>query len=143
MVEIIAFPTRTDARHAPAERPRETPAPGREPRAAAGIELARYELPPTHIAPAPPPSGGARPAPILARLPRHCTMHASTPLCAIPHPSRPGEYKWPRLEEAHRILLRSEMDDAHDALADVLATMRLWCHLVEHGALPRIQEEGR
>lgn len=50
-----------------------------------------------------------------------CAMRAATPLCKLPG-KRPDEYKFPRLGEAHRILVGSELENAHDALADVLGT---------------------
>lgn len=61
-----------------------------------------------------------------------CTMQATTPLCRIPAKFGSG-YKWPRLEEALRILMGRELIDAHDALADVSATRDLYFWLVENG----------
>ena len=55
-----------------------------------------------------------------------CTMERSTPICAIPHPSRPGRHKWPKLAEACQIMLGETMgDEAHDAKADAMACLRL------------------
>lgn len=56
-------------------------------------------------------------------LPRYCTMEASTNICRLPG-RYPGKYKWPRLDEAYRILVDPEgFEGAHDALADIQATI--------------------
>ena len=52
---------------------------------------------------------------------RHCTMEASTPALKIPSKYRAGEFKWPKLQEAHQHFLGRQFDDAHDAMADVRA----------------------
>lgn len=59
-----------------------------------------------------------------------CTMMATTNLCKIPKPSNPSTYKWPKLEEAHQILLGEPFSKGHDALEDVRATARIFKHLV-------------
>jgi DNA polymerase-3 subunit epsilon len=48
----------------------------------------------------------------------YCTMQNSTKLCKIQ--SARG-YKWPKLEEAYRILLDKELKGAHRAMVDVKA----------------------
>lgn len=53
--------------------------------------------------------------------PWHCTMLESTPILKIPSPRRLGDYKWPTLSEAYRHFTKSELQNAHDALADVRA----------------------
>lgn len=64
----------------------------------------------------------------------YCTMQAATPHCRLPHRSsaygRSG-YKWPSLQEAHRHFCGVEFDDAHDAMADVRACMRIYWALQE------------
>ncbi len=52
-------------------------------------------------------------------LPSFCTMKATTDLCELPGKFK-GKYKWPKLEEAVRILLKREPSNAHDALGDVM-----------------------
>lgn len=52
---------------------------------------------------------------------RHCTMEAATNVCKIPSPYRAGEYKWPKLIEAHQHFLGRGFDGAHDAGADTKA----------------------
>lgn len=52
-----------------------------------------------------------------------CTMEATTPICKIPSAFKGrGPYKWPKLDEAYRILIDPEgFSGAHDALKDVNA----------------------
>ena len=66
---------------------------------------------------------------VLTDKPRFCTMDATTDLCKIPG-RYPGKFKWPKLIEAHTILLGGGFDGAHDALADVRACQRLHAHLL-------------
>lgn len=62
-----------------------------------------------------------------------CTMKGTTDLCKISNPKYPnGKYKWPKLTEAHQILLGEGFDGAHDALADVRATGRIFKHLIQN-----------
>lgn len=59
----------------------------------------------------------------------YCTMKSSTDLCKIPHPNpkRPGEFKWPTLQEAYKTLVDPRgFDGAHDAFADVTATHEIY-----------------
>lgn len=53
---------------------------------------------------------------------QYCTMKNATNLCRIPKKKGSG-YKWPKLEEATRILCGYELDGAHDAMADTRACM--------------------
>lgn len=71
------------------------------------------------------------------KLPPHCVMKMMTPLCAIPG-NFPGSTKWPNLTEAHQHAFGQPFTDAHDALADVLATGRLikWLRDQNHWAPP-------
>ncbi len=57
-----------------------------------------------------------------------CTMKASTPLCKI---KGARGYKWPKLTEAHQILLGEGFEGAHDALADVRACTRVYFKIQE------------
>ena len=63
-----------------------------------------------------------------------CTMRGLTHTCALPHPKRSG-YKYPRLEEACRVVLRREMKGAHDALNDAKACLWLLRAMRERGML--------
>lgn len=73
--------------------------------------------------------------PVPTSMPNvYCTMKATTPLCKIPKQKGNG-YKWPKLEEALRILLNQEITDAHDALGDVRSTRALLLWLLDNGHL--------
>lgn len=58
--------------------------------------------------------------------PNFCTMLNSTNYCRIP--GNHG-YKWPRLEELYKICFDKNLEDAHNAKADVLATYKIFYHL--------------
>lgn len=64
-----------------------------------------------------------------------CTMQASTDYCAIPSNSPYGGYKWPKLDELYCKLFGRMFDNAHDALADVEATMKCYFELKKKGIL--------
>lgn len=59
----------------------------------------------------------------------HCAMLACVNICKLPKPSgywRPNDqYKWPKLIEAHQFFFNCGFDKAHDALADVRATVKV------------------
>jgi DNA polymerase-3 subunit epsilon len=59
---------------------------------------------------------------------RFCTMKAATPICKIPHanPRSETDYKWPKLVECMRHFFDEGHAGAHDALADVRATSRVY-----------------
>lgn len=56
------------------------------------------------------------------------TMKAMTPVCKLP--GNYGDYKWPRLQEAHKHAFGTEFDGAHDAMADVRACARVYFWLM-------------
>ena len=60
------------------------------------------------------------------QLPTFCTMKSSTNFCQIP--GNRG-YKWPRLEELYSICFNKKLKNAHNALADVRATHKIFYHL--------------
>lgn len=63
----------------------------------------------------------------LSNKGRFCTMQESTEICRIPSQYREGEYKWPKLIEAYKILVdESGFDGAHDALVDVKACVEIY-----------------
>lgn len=56
-----------------------------------------------------------------------CTKEESTAFCKIP--GRYNTYKWPKLDELHKILFQEGFANAHDALADVRACARCFFNL--------------
>lgn len=60
--------------------------------------------------------------------PSYCTMKLSTNYCRLP--GKRG-FKSPKLEELYRVLFGTGFDNAHDALADVRATVRCFWKLKE------------
>lgn len=76
-----------------------------------------------------------------------CTMIVSSGLCKLKPTNRMiaagrgGQYKSPKLEEAHRILVGSEMENAHDAMADVRGCMRVYESILKV-AIERKDGEG-
>ena len=73
----------------------------------------------------------------MANLNKYCTMDASKSIVAIPPTDRMKaagitDYKSPRLEEAYKFFTGKDLDGAHDALVDVLATIEVFKHL-KHG----------
>jgi len=65
----------------------------------------------------------------LQDLPRTCTMKKTTQFCGIKGKYTFQNYKWPKLQELHKILFGEPFDNAHDALADVRATARCFFEL--------------
>jgi DNA polymerase III epsilon subunit-like protein len=63
-----------------------------------------------------------------------CTMLSTTNYCKL-LPIVHGEYKWPKLEELHYKLFGYTFSGAHDALADVEATMKCYFELKKKGIL--------
>lgn len=61
-----------------------------------------------------------------------CTMHGSTDYCQIP-----GSYgyKWPKLSELHKILFGEDFEEAHNAEADISATVRCFWELRKRGVM--------
>jgi len=60
-----------------------------------------------------------------------CTMEAMTPICKLPFANGKRawgnqKYKWPTLQEAHCHAFGNKFEGAHDALADVRATARVY-----------------
>jgi DNA polymerase III epsilon subunit-like protein len=67
-------------------------------------------------------------------LPRICTMFKTTKLCGLKQPdsNRP---KWPSLQDLHLHLFGETFEGAHDAMADVLATLACYKELVQIGEI--------
>lgn len=70
---------------------------------------------------------------VLMEKPRFCTMKATTNLCKLP--GRYGQYKWPKLIEAHQHFFGEGFDGAHDALVDVRACHRVHMHLLKNNLI--------
>jgi len=59
-------------------------------------------------------------------------MQSSTDFCAI---SGPYGNKWPKLEELHYKLFRTNFADAHDASVDIKMTAKCFWELMRKGVL--------
>lgn len=64
-------------------------------------------------------------ADLFKQTPWFCTMLHTTDICKLPKARGTG-YKWPKLQEAHKHFFGAEFDGAHDALADLRATKRIY-----------------
>jgi DNA polymerase III subunit epsilon len=64
-----------------------------------------------------------------------CTMQSSTTYCKLPQANGRGGFKWPKLEELHRSLFACDFDGAHDAMADIQATVKCFFTLVTLGVI--------
>lgn len=65
-----------------------------------------------------------------------CTMLGLMNACALPHPSKPGRFKWPRLSEAVQTLFGETLEGAHDAATDAEACCRLLSAMRDRQLLP-------
>ena len=63
---------------------------------------------------------------------KYCTMMKSTSYCRLP--AKRG-FKWPKLEELYTVLFEKCFDNAHDALADVIACKECFFELVKRGVI--------
>ncbi len=61
-----------------------------------------------------------------------CTMQSATDYCALPGPY--GN-KWPKLSELHDKLFQKGFEEAHNAAADVAATMKCFWELKRLGVI--------
>lgn len=61
---------------------------------------------------------------------QYCVMLASTPICKLPAKNGRNGFKWPKLCEAYQHFFNEGFDNAHDAMADVRATARIYRHLL-------------
>lgn len=64
-----------------------------------------------------------------------CTMTSSTQHCKLPKPGGQAGYKWPKLQELHKKLFKSEFEGAHGAEADIQATARCFFELKRLGVI--------
>ena len=70
----------------------------------------------------------------IRELPYYCTMVQSKEFCALPMKGRNG-YKFPKLMELYQILFNEQFEGAHDAMADVTATMKCFFELKKRGVM--------
>lgn len=74
----------------------------------------------------------------------HCTMELTTEICKLPFATKRNFgrlYKWPKLQEAYKILVGKEHLNAHDSLNDVIATVELFKWLVDNKKVQLDKEE--
>lgn len=74
-------------------------------------------------------NGPAKCADKLAITARFCTMKSTTQLCQLP--GNYGDFKWPKLTEAHKHLFGTDVEGAHDAMADVRACARIYFEITK------------
>lgn len=68
--------------------------------------------------------------------PEYCTMLESTSICQL---KGPRGFKWPKLSEAYMFFFNEKLVDAHDALTDVRATVRIYKELMRRNQPIAIQ----
>lgn len=68
-------------------------------------------------------------------LPFYCTMVQSKEFCALPFAGGRKGFKFPKLMELYSILFEKEFSGAHDAMADVTATMECFFELKKRGVM--------
>jgi len=68
----------------------------------------------------------------LDRIKKICTMKSSVDYCRLP--GKHG-YKWPKLSELHKVLFGTGFEEAHNAAADIKATVKCFWKLREEGVL--------
>lgn len=61
-----------------------------------------------------------------------CTMHSATEYCSLPGPYG---YKWPKLHELHYKLFQTGFEEAHNAAADISATVKCFWELKRLGII--------
>ena len=59
------------------------------------------------------------------------TMRIGTNICELPKAKGIG-YKRPKLKELHRFLFKKEMENAHDAMGDINATLACFLNMYEN-----------
>ncbi len=72
---------------------------------------------------------------IFKNIPSIDTMKLSVDYCQITG-GRGGKFKYPKLNELHKILFNEEFNEAHNSAADVQATARCFLELVRIGEIP-------
>lgn len=62
---------------------------------------------------------------VRENFPFLCMMRTMTDICKLPG-KFPGKYKWPKLSEAYKYCFGRELEGAHDAMEDVIATCEIF-----------------
>lgn len=75
------------------------------------------------------------PKTVLCGRPTLCTMLAATPVCQIIKGNGQTTFKWPKLSELMMFLFNEELEGAHSAIVDILATRRCFHELRGMGAM--------
>jgi DNA polymerase III epsilon subunit-like protein len=70
-----------------------------------------------------------------------CTMRSSTDFCRLPGGRR--GFKWPTLDQLHRILFGASFGMSHNATADVRACVKCYFELQRRGVIPADVPIGR
>jgi len=65
----------------------------------------------------------------LFKIKHVCTKEESTEYLALPG-GKGGKFKWPNLTELHQKLFNEDFKEAHNAMADVIATARCFLELI-------------
>lgn len=65
----------------------------------------------------------------LQEIDHFCTMKNTTQICQLP--GNYGDFKWPKLTEAHKHLFGTDVEGAHDAMADVRACARIYFEITK------------
>lgn len=76
---------------------------------------------------------------------RICTMMMAKDYCRLPPNFPGGDWKWPKLEEAYRVLFDREMTNAHNSLADIQQSVEVYQELKRRGvpdAVPAQERRG-
>jgi DNA polymerase-3 subunit epsilon len=76
---------------------------------------------------------------------RVCTMMMAKDYCRLPPNFPGGDWKWPKLEEAYRVLFDKELENAHNSLADITQSVEVYQELKRRGvpdAGPAIERRG-
>lgn len=74
---------------------------------------------------------------------RVCTMMMAKDYCRLPPNFPGGDWKWPKLEEAYRVLFNREMTNAHNSLADIEQSVEVYQELKRRGVPDAAPAEER
>lgn len=68
----------------------------------------------------------------MGTIGKFCTMKSTTQICRLP--GNYGDFKWPKLTEAHKHLFGTDIEGAHDAMNDVRACARVYFEITKEKA---------
>lgn len=74
---------------------------------------------------------------IISDSPSECTMKSTVHFCKI---SGPFGYKYPKLDELYAILFDSTLENAHNSMADIRATLKCYKELKKRGIMLSIED---